>query len=316
MINWALFGSYLLSIILMIGIPIVLGFLVARAFKASWWIMLVGVGTFVIFQLAWTGLQALFTNGTLPMPPTSWPTVVQLGLLSLLAVVLENGIRWGGFVLLRKNAEPFGSSLALGVGHGGAESIAYCILGIIIPLSPVFLYNAAKELANGATTSAVQQMLGQISQFWAQPFYVGIIPGFQQVVSFSLQILLSILVWKSLVNRNFLWFLLVIVYHTAFYLMSTYLGQLGLPSYVSIGVLFLFFVMNVYLIYRFVADETESEEDEDEEGEQEGDEDNDEVDEEGEDSGDDEDDEAGIAGDEDEEDPAGDESAAERDSES
>ena len=310
MINWALFGSYLLSIILMIGLPIVLGVLVVRAFKVSWWIMLVGVGTFAIFQLAWTGLQTLFSNGTLPMPPTSWPTVVQLGLLSLLAVILENGIRWGGFVLLRKNAKPFGSSLAMGIGHGGAESIAYCILGILIPLSPVFLYNAAKELANGATTSAVQQMLAQISQFWAQPFYVGIIPGFQQIVSFSLQILLSILVWKALVNRNFLWFLLAIVYQTAFYLMSTYLGQLGLPSYVSIGILFLFLIMNVYLIYRFVSDETESDEDEDEDGEE------DEDDEDVEDDEADEDNEEAVAGDEDEEDPKGDEATSERGGES
>ncbi len=299
MINWALFGSYLLSILIMIGLPIVLAILINRYFKVSWWIVLVGVATYAIFQGVWTLLQNGFTSGALPLPPSTWPTLVQVTILSILAVIIEQGLVWAGFLLLRKMTKPYGASLAMGVSHGGAQVILYAVLGIIVPLWPILTYNGAAEIAKGVPTTTVSQMLTAHAQFWSQPFYVGLLPGFQQLITFSLQIVLSILIWKAIVNRNGLWLLLVLVYQVVYYLLNTFIGTLGLPSYVAIGVLFLFFLINAFLIYRFTTDELEYGEEEEEEGE-EGEEESEEDESEAESGG--EDDEEG-AGDEDEEDP-------------
>ncbi len=275
MINWALFLSYLLSIIIMIGLPIFLAFVVVRVFKVSWWVILIGLGTFVVSQVvhipALAGVNALFSNGTLPIPPANWLPLVNGVITGLLAAITEETARWVGFKVLGDRVKKFGTSLALGVGHGGAESIILCILGTGWSLATVLLYNAGGELARGTSMANVQSMLGQISQFWAQPVYVGLLPGLERIIALSTQILLSILVWKAVVNRNFWWFGLALAYHTAINAVSVFLAQTGMASYLIEGVLFLFFLLNVYLIYRFVTDETEAEEedeeDEDEEGE-------------------------------------------------
>lgn len=272
MFNLALFLSYLLSIIIMIGLPIFLAFVVVRVFKVSWWVVLIGVGTFIVSQVvhipALAGVNALFSNGTLPMPPANWLPLVNGLITGLLAAITEETARWVGFKVLGDRVKKFGTSLALGVGHGGAESIILCILGTAWSLATVLLYNAGGELARGTSMTAVQSMLGQISQFWAQPVYVGLLPGLERIIALSTQILLSILVWKAVVNRNFWWFGLALAYHTAIDAVSVFLSQTGMESYLIEGVLFLFFLLNVYLIYRFITDEMEAEEEEEDEDEE------------------------------------------------
>jgi len=275
MVNWALFLSYMLSIIIMIGLPIFLAFVVVRVFKVSWWVVLIGVGTFIVSQVvhipALAGVNALFSKGTLPIPSANWLPLINGVITGLLAAITEETARWVGFKVLGDRVKKFGTSLALGVGHGGAESIILCILGTAWSLATVLLYNAGGELARGTSMANVQSMLGQISQFWAQPVYLGLLPGLERIIALSTQILLSILVWKAVVNHNFWWFLLALAYHTAIDAVSVFLSQTGMASYLIEGVLFLFFLLNVYLIYRFITDETEAEEedeeDEDEEGE-------------------------------------------------
>lgn len=270
MINWALFLSYLLSIIIMIGLPIVLAIMITRYFKVSWMFVLMGVLTYAIYRGLWTLIQSGFNSGALPVPPSTWPPLAQVAILSLIAVIIEQGLVWVGFILLRKMTKHYGAALSMGVGHGGMQFIENAVVGIIVPLWPILTYNGAAEIAKGVPTNSVSQMLSSIAQFWTQPFYMGLLPGFQQLIAFSLQIVLSILIWKAVVNRNGLWLLLVLVYQTVYYLLVTFIGTLGLPSYVTIGVLLLFFLINAYLIYQFTTDEVEyedEEEDEDEEGE-------------------------------------------------
>lgn len=272
-INWALLATLVLSIIVMIGLPVLLSLLVIRHFKVSWWVIVAGVLTFVGSQVihipALTGVNALLSNGTLPIPSSTWQPLYFGVLTGLLAGLCEEGARWVGFKILRKKASHFGSSLALGVGHGGAESIILCVLGTAWSLVTVLTYNAGGQIASGVSTDTVQTMLAQISAFWAQPWYTGLLPGLERIIALSTQILLSIMVWKAVVNRSFVWWLLAVLYHTVVDAVSVFLTQIGWGDYQIEGILLIFLVLNVLLIHRFYLDESVAEEEEEAEEDEE-----------------------------------------------
>ncbi len=236
--------------------------------------VLTGVITFIVSQVvhipALSGVNLLFSKGILPVPSTTWQPLV-FGLLGgLLAGLCEETARWGGFKILRDKASHFGSSLALGVGHGGAESIILCILGTAWSLATVLLYNPGGQIAKGVSTDTVQTMIASIASYWAQPWYTGLLPGLERIIALSTQILLSILVWKAVVNRNAWWYLLAVLYHTIVDAVGTFLSQMGWQSYLIEGVLLIFMLLNVLLINRFYLDEAIAEEEAEEEGEEEG----------------------------------------------
>lgn len=271
-INWALLATLVLSIIVMIGLPVLLSLLVIRHFKVSWWVIVAGILTFIVSQVvhipALTGVNTLLSKGILPVPSSTWQPLYFGVLTGLLAGLCEETARWAGFKILRKKASHFGSSLALGVGHGGAESIILCILGTAWSLVTVLIYNPANQLAAGVSTDTVQTMLAQISSFWMQPWYVGLLPGLERIIALSTQILLSVLVWKAVVNHSFLWWLLALLYHTVVDAVSVFLSQIGWSDYQIEGILLVFLLLNVLLIHRFYLDESIAEEEAEDEEEE------------------------------------------------
>jgi uncharacterized membrane protein YhfC len=278
-INYGLLSTYIISLLLMIGLPIALGYFVIRYLKVSWWVVLTGVLTFVGSQVlripASYGLSSLFQSGALPVPSEAWIPVFNGLVAGLLAGVFEETARLVGFMFLKKKARPFKSSIGLGVGHGGTESILLGILGTGTTLASVLFYNAGAQLAKGTTSQEIQYVLAQIQQFWTTPWHFGLLPGVERVIALSIQIVLSIMVWKAVVNRQWLWFVLAILYHTFVNAISVYLTQIGWGYWAVEGVLAIFLVINVYVIYSSWKEETAIEADEEFEDEDEDDDDDD-----------------------------------------
>ena len=285
--NIPLLLTYVLSLLVMIGLPVLLAFLVTRYFKVSWWVVLAGVLTFVASQVLRVplaaGINALYSNGTLSVTNTQWVPVVNGIIAGLLAGICEESARWVGFKVLKKKAEKYGSAFGLGVGHGGAESILLAVLGTAVTLFTVLFYNPGAQIAKGVSTNEVQYMLFQIEQFWLSPWHTGLLPGVERIIALSTQIVLATLVWKSIADRSFVWFGLAVLYHTVIDAVAVFLQGIGWGYWQIEGILAIFLLLNLYMLYRFWEDESELEEemDELEEGEEE---------EEGDDVDDDEDD--------------------------
>ena len=315
--NIPLFISYVLSLLVMVGLPVFLAFFVTRYFKVSWWVVLTGILTFLASQAirypAVLGINALFNNGTLPVPSGTWVPIINGVIGGLLAGICEESARWVGFKLLNKKAERFGSSFGLGVGHGGMESILLAVLGTGATLFTVLFYNAGGQIAKGVSTNEVQYMLYQIDLFWATPWYNGLLPGVERIIALSLQIVLSTMVWRAVVDRSFTWFFLALIYHAVVDALAVYLSGIGWSYWAVEGVLAFFLLLNIYILYRFWKEEheieeeiglLEEEEDEDDESDDNEEWDSDDEDDESDDDADDQDDEAdeGDETDEDEED--------------
>lgn len=266
--NIPLLITYVLSLVVMIGLPVLLAFLVTRYFRVSWWVVLAGVLTFIASQVLRmplaAGLNTLFARGILSIPNSQWVPVVNGVVAGLLAGICEESARWVGFKLLKKKAERFGSAFGLGVGHGGAESILLAVLGTAATLFTVLFYNPGAQIAKGVSTNEVQYMLFQIEQFWLSPWHAGLLPGVERVIAISTQIVLATLVWKSIADRSFVWFGLAILYHMVIDAVAVFLQGIGWNSWAIEGVLAIFLLLNIYLLYRFWKEESDLEEDMDE----------------------------------------------------
>lgn len=284
-----LFLTYALSILLMIGLPVFLAFLMVRRFGVSWWVILTGALTFIVSQVVHLPVlqqvSLLFNNGTLPVPSTQWVPLFNAVILGFLAALFEESFRYLGFWLLRKKARKIESAVGLGVGHGGMEAIGFAVWpyfplysGVLISFLYVLFFNAGNQLAKGVSIDQVQYILAQISQFWSNPWHLGLLPGVERLIAISTHVLLSVLVWKAVRKRNFLWFVLAFLYHMLVDGVMVYLQHSGWKAWPIEGILAVFMAANLYLIYFFWKEESDTDEDEEEEegiGEDEEDDDDD-----------------------------------------
>lgn len=261
--NIPLFISLVLTIIIMVGLPIFLAIFFTRRLKVSWWIVLTGVLTFAVAyalnRLALTGVNTLFSKGILSVTSDQWFPIVVAVIIGFLAAVFHESARWVGFKVLGKRAEKFGASLAAGAGHGGIESIYICVFGTAISLFTVLFYNAGAKIAAGVSAQEVQYTLSQIEMFWATPWHYGLVAAVMQLIMFSTHIFLSTMVWKSVVDRSAVWFLLAVLYHMVVVAVNTFLQQINWNIWAVQGVMAIFMLLNLYMIYRFWKEESEIE---------------------------------------------------------
>jgi uncharacterized membrane protein YhfC len=273
-VNWLLLALYLITIIVEIGLPVALAVWLLRKYSSSWMLIVTGMITYAISELihipALNGLKLLFSNGTLPTPAAQWVPLLNGLVIGLLAGLVENILRWVGFKVNGKNSKPFRSGVALAIGHGGVELALVGIL-IAVNLGSVLFYNAGAQIAKGVATSTVQATLQQIASYWASPWYYSPISLFEHLVTFTLQFVASFMVWRAVAQRRPLWLLLAVLYQTVNEGIVTFLSGQGWGLWEIEGILALFLLLNVLMIYFFWTNEggleSEPEEDEDEEGE-------------------------------------------------
>ncbi len=291
--NIPLFLSLVFSIIIMVGLPIFLAIFFTRRFKISWWVVLTGVLTFAVAyalnRLALTGVNTLFSKGILSVTSDQWFPIVAAVIVGFLAAIIHETARWAGFKVLGKKAERYGSALAAAAGHGGIESIYICIFGTAITLFTVLFYNAGAQIAKGISTDEVQYMLAQIDMFWTTPWHYGLVSMVTQLIMLSTHIFLSTMVWKSVADRSAVWFFLAVLYHMVVVAVNTFLQQIGWNIWAVQGVMAIFLLLNLFMIYRFWKEESEIEKEMEELGDEELDEDDEDDEDDEESDGDDED---------------------------
>ncbi|MHB8086851.1 MAG: YhfC family intramembrane metalloprotease [Anaerolineaceae bacterium] len=266
--NIGLFISYAVTILLMIGVPIALTVIVVRRFKVSWWVILTGVVTFLVSQVIhYPVLQLvskLFNAGTLPVPATQWIPLFNAVILGFLAALFEETARYFGFLIMKKKTKRIESAVGLGIGHGGIESIGFAVWpffplfgGALINFFYILFYNAGAQIAKGVSMDQVQYTASQIAQFWTNPWHLGFLPGIERLIAISTQIFLSILIWKAVRSKNFGWFALAFFYHMLVDGIGVFLTYTGWGAWGIEGVLSIFMLANIYLIYYFWKDESD-----------------------------------------------------------
>ena len=170
-------------------LPITLTVILCASYKGIWKPILFGALTFTVFQVL-IRVPLL----TLVLPNQGWfilmsstqPVNYAL-FLGVTAALFEEGGRFLVMLLFMKKQTSTSDGLAFGIGHGGIEAI------LLVGISSVFLLFTPAELASAGTIAA---------------------SGFERLSTLAIQIGFSVMVMKTVREKNYLWLLLAFTIHT------------------------------------------------------------------------------------------------------
>jgi len=207
----------LLTALLMIALPIILGIFLINKFHLYWKLWLIGGAVFIISQIAHIPFNSYILN---PLLATTQQTIQgPLGILvvtlflGLSAGVFEECARYGMFRWWLKDARSWRSAVLAGAGHGGTEAI---LLGGLVLWT--FINLMAIRNANQSSLNLTSEQLKQIQLYWSVPWYTILLPVVERIFTIPIHLMASVLVLQVFTHRpghQQLWWLgLAILFHT------------------------------------------------------------------------------------------------------
>ena len=221
------------SLILSIGLPIVLLILVKIKLKAKLTSFVIGCATFIVFALMLEPILhsvVLTATGTLLTD-----NIILYGLYGGLAAALfEETGRLIAIKFFMKESLNRQNSLMYGIGHGGIEAILLVGMTYISNLMTAFMINSGALQASLELVDAELQQttFEQIKVLWELPSWQFYMAGIERLIAITLQIALSVLVYKavSIKNRNY-WFIAFGI-HFAVDFLTVVITGLGAPVWI------------------------------------------------------------------------------------
>ena len=235
--------------LLMILLPVGLGFLIWHHYQTSWRFFWIGVGTMVLAQVGHipfnAGLTYLFQNGILPQPPQGWTPVVTAVLIGLSAGAWEETFRYIAYRWWAKDARSFDRALMLGAGHGGIEAIVLGAYVLYVFIQMVALRNM--DLAQAFTPERAATLQGQLQVYWSVPWYVTLTGALERFNALIFHLTASVLVLQVFLRHQLRWLWLAIFWHAA--LDGLVVGVASQGILVAEGLLVVFTLVDVCVLY-------------------------------------------------------------------
>jgi uncharacterized membrane protein YhfC len=214
MIDFHIF-TYPLNGILMIALPVALGYYLARKFNLPgriWWI---GATTFILSQVGHipfnAGLTLLFERGILPRPSPEWRLYVNACILGLSAGLWEEMARYTVLKWWAKDVRSWRKGIFYGAGHGGIEAI---ILGVLVLVN--FFYTMAIrniDLTTLVPPDRLDATIAQLDAYWSAPWYAIMLGAVERTFSILLHLSLAVLVLQSFLRHQIRWLFVAILWH-------------------------------------------------------------------------------------------------------
>ena len=252
--------AYPLNALLMIAIPISLGFFLKRRFQLAWGLWWIGAATFILSQVGHipfnAGLTALFNRGLLPTPPQSWNPVFNAIVLGLSAGLWEELSRYAVFRWWARDARTWRKAVWLGAGHGGIEAT---LLGILVLVN--FFYLMAMRNADLTSLVPANQLAlaqNQIAAYWSAPWYLILLGALERLFTQPVQICFSVLVVQSFLRKRSYWVWLAVLWHALVDAAAVYTLQRAGP-YVAEAVVGAACLLSLVIIFSLRSPEPEEE---------------------------------------------------------
>lgn len=212
----AQFFTMLLSGLLMIGMPVALGFYLSRRFRLGWRLWWIGAATFILSQVGhipfnWI-MTLLFQNHVLPTPPAAWSLPFNAVFLGLSAGLWEELARAAVYRWWADDARSWRKGVQLGAGHGGIEAI---ILGVLLLFQIMVMVAMRGEgLARMVPPAQMALAKQQVDAFWSTPLPLTLIGAVERAFTLIFHIACSLLVLQAFTRRQPFWIALAIFWHT------------------------------------------------------------------------------------------------------
>lgn len=248
------------SFILAVGAPValIIYFAVKRRLSAK--ALLFGMVLFIVFALILEQILHYLVLGANPQNSFVYKSTILYMLYGGLAAgIFEETARLLGFKFLVrvKTGESLDTGISYGIGHGGAEAI---ILGGTAMLSniiyAVMINNGAIETVLKAMPSDKQDVFRNlISQLVNTSSPIFLMGGFERIFAFLVQISLSLLVLKAVVQKKWSFYLLAIGLHALVDFAAVLYQKGAISSVYLVELTVLVFTAGIVLLtYRLTSD--------------------------------------------------------------
>ena len=241
------------SLLISLALPFVLLILVRKKFKANFTSFIIGCAVFVVFALVLESVLhsvVLTATGTLLTD-----NIILYGLYGGLAAALfEETGRLIAMKFFMKESLNKQNSLMYGIGHGGIEAILLVGLTYVSNLMTAFMINSgALQPSLELVDAELQQTtFQQIRVLWELPSWQFYMAGIERLIAITLQIALSVLVYKAVACKNRKFWFLAFGIHFAIDFLIVVIGGLGAPAWVVEAVLLIavvFVAIHVQKLY-------------------------------------------------------------------
>ena len=203
------------SVVLSVGTPIVLFFVVRKRCGKGILPVLVGGAGFILFAMVLE--QILHAVVLRPNPVTGATTLTQHPYLYMLygalaAGVFEETARFLSFQILKKRCSGFGTALKHGIGHGGTEAVIIGGISLVSGMVLAAMYNSLG--AEGLAANLGTPVLAQVQAIAATSPAMLLVSGVERLLALCIHISLSVVVYYSVYQPRKLWlFPLAILLH-------------------------------------------------------------------------------------------------------
>lgn len=225
--------SYIIAIIIEIGLPLLLAIYVWKKYRVSWAIFFLGMALF-LFSLVRIPLNNLL-NSVISLNFRGEVAVILTGLiLSFTAGVFEEGARVLAFGAIIKQRS-YEKGIMYGIGHGGGgESM------ILVGATVLFNFIVFKFFPYILSDSV-------LSQFENLAWYLPMIGALERIFAIIIQISLSVLVIYAFIKRKYYLIPVAIFYHMLIDFAAVYINYKYGIFLTEISV-FIFAVIGIIII--------------------------------------------------------------------
>ncbi|MFN2144218.1 MAG: YhfC family intramembrane metalloprotease, partial [Anaerolineales bacterium] len=254
-----------LNALLMIGLGLGLGMLLAKRFGLSWGLFGAGALTFIGSQVLHIPFNNYLLNPLLakitPQPtPGSTQLVIWALLLGLSAGVFEETARYLVLRFWRRDVTTWKKSLMFGAGHGGTEAI---ILGVLafVAFIQISYYTRTGTAALQASMDAARfnALNATIAAYWNTQWYEHLWGAFERMSVLPVHLAATVLVFRSVNRRQFGWYLAAILWHALVDFVAVFASQTwSIP--ITEGIIFLLGLLGVAIVFAMRTPDPEPEE--------------------------------------------------------
>lgn len=248
--------GYIIGLTLAILFPVVAVIAVLRRIKVNLWLLTAGIVAYIASQVIYFPLQLGYLF-LLDKVPATWadltPSTILLAFLgALLIAVSEDLVRWLLFKFLKKNAEPKEAGTTIGLGFAAIASVA---MGIVMftefnymlqVTTPNLIQNLNLSPAE-LETLKVQQAL-----YAATPWYEPATRGFIFLITFIIQVLFAIMIWKGVSGHSWKWLVGAFGSHLVFEFIILLLQKFSPGPWMNVLVVLLFGSFLTLILYRLL----------------------------------------------------------------
>lgn len=238
-----LIAAYIVSILGMIGLPIILWRYFTRKFTLSWKLILAGGLTFVASQILHIplvlGLNSFLKGASL---------LINAIILGLLAGIFEETARYILFKFILKNSRSWKEGVLIGLGHGGTEAILIGIFAALTLANMIAYRNIDLSTVPSIPADQLEAAKQQVDTFWSTQPYMALLGFFERVFAICLHVSLSLIVLYAVAYQKPIWFWLALLWHALVDAVAVYIGQTVGVLQVE-GVVAIFAIASLWIVF-------------------------------------------------------------------